>query len=253
MKIGTALLLVVTRIRLGLAALMVCASTSAPAAILIDTAPVNFSAFGPSLSGQLDLFNPALGTLNRVDLSIIGGLTVTSATPVCVPDPFIPCAPLPYRFQLQLDIAGLGGGYFAMDDATMIFTGVVPPVTPAVSDTRAFSLGLRFDAATDLIGFDVPSPFTGFDIPALAFAQRSDFLDTPFPLDQLVFSWTPTDLLNATPFQLTGAAVITVQYDYTPATPPVPVNEPPTALMWLAVLLAWPVARRRKAGRSQQP
>lgn len=226
---------------------------SAHALLLFDTANVTFSTLGPNLSSQVDTFDPALGTLDSVHVSISGTLGATAFTftnPACLP-PAPACPPVPYQFALELGVRGLGGQFFVLNGAEILFSGVAVPNGQSVSGIQAFNINLQFDASSDFTGI-VPASTSGVASPPSVSGQRADFFESLAALDQLRFDLLPSSLfplIGALPvFDVNGGAAVLVQYDYTPHA--VAVSEPPTAWLLFAVTAIGLLLRRRLCDRA---
>jgi len=161
-------------------------------------------------SGQFDFvgvtpFDPALGTLDRVRVTISGVLTVSGMTGLNLL-PLGPggLQPVPYDYVLdvQQDFFGLGNRYFDFSNvATFRFTGHATGAGEALLFVEPFSYAFTFDAFSDLIGFALPMT-TGDVIPppgGIA-GTRARFIDNGIPLNEI-------DLTHA--FTLSGQQPLT--------------------------------------------
>lgn len=202
-------------------------------------------------------FNPALGTLDSVDVGISGVLSVSGTTGLnLLPGPGGQQIPIPYNFQVTVtqNFFGLGGKYFEFnDDAMFVFNGTSTGLGEGFGFAPSYGYTFTFNAVTDLIGFVIPTTSTtaGTLQPPLSGVSgpRADFLQTIIPLDQISFAqiasgqnFSPTAL----PLVIGSASTsgfLEVTYNYTAAVP-----EPST---WTLIVLgaAAAVASRRRRRR----
>lgn len=200
-------------------------------------------------------FDPALGTLDSVQVSIDATLTVAGVTPSQIimigPVP----TPVPYTYQISVaqDFFGLIGKYFDFDsNARFGFSGATSGAgTLPFAFATDFSYDFSFTATTDLSGFTFPTFSSSFGTlvpPTSISGTRSDFLETFVPIDEV-------DLVQNWSSQTAGASFATVQinavhaggsltllYNYT-----APIPEPQTYALLLAglALLGFASQRRR--------
>jgi hypothetical protein len=196
-------------------------------------------------------FNPALGTLDSVNVGILGTLTVSGNTL-----PFAPNgAPVPYPYQVTVsqDFSGFANTYFSFDTAAIfgwleIATGSGEPL----SLTSVFSYSFTLNSGTDLLGFTVPSAsgtYATLQPPLSISGMRADFYPNVFQINEvdLIQSWAVSSVpvpvfIN----NVQSAGSMTFEYNYTP-TPPVPpvIPEPSTLALVGPSLLALSLRRRR--------
>jgi len=192
------------------------------------------------ISTSLTPFDPALGTLNEVTVSIFGSFTVTVApAPNLIPIGGVP-TPQPYSFQVDVSqlFDGVGGEFFDFGTAAHF---IFPALTDGTGTPRTFSstftYDMHFDAQTDLIGFDIPSvsalPGVSVIPPVPVNADVADFIAGPtHPLDlmQITNLASGNGLQPVQVISLSGGGTIRLTYDYT-APPAAPVPEPATMLL----------------------
>jgi MYXO-CTERM domain-containing protein len=223
---------------------------SAHATMIVQSA--SFSTVGGSTFIQFPGFDPALGTLQSVDVQFSGFL---SFEVLVLPGETV--APV-----VQFDAFGAGstGFDFSGSGALFMFDAVSNP-PPAELDPGTpflmryatfFTLNFTVNHWTDFTGVVVPDAHAsgvGVLPPALVDAHRSDFIPPFVPvgiLDPLIFApwnFTPLGGVNA-------AGVVLLTYDYVDlhANPVTNVSAPPSLGMFVLALLAlW--RRRRTVAR----
>ncbi|WP_119420788.1 hypothetical protein [Desertibaculum subflavum] len=213
---------------------------------------------GDSFSGSFDTvsfasFDPALGTLDRVDVAINGTLVLQGPTQVNFLQ--TPGGPVPQPVALAATVSqdffriGIGNrGFEFGSPAQFFFNGVATGAGEPAIFSRPFSYGFAFTDFTDLLGFAIPS-FTGANQPPITVnGQRDDFLDLAPPLDALSIDIAVQTMIA----QLTGfagaavnaAGSVFVTYTYT--TLEVAVAEPATAGLFGCALAGLALLRRRR-------
>jgi hypothetical protein len=230
---------------------------------LAPSAPAASTSFISAFSGSgfdaigVTPFDPALGTLDSVQVSIDGTLTVSGQTPPQIFTIGFSNVPFPYSYSVSVtqDFFGLIGKYFDFDsNARFGFSGVATGLPAPFAFATDFSYDFSFTATTDLLGFTVPvaSSSSGVFVPPTSISgTRSDFLETIVPIDEvdLVQTWSsqtagaifPTVQIDS----VHAGGTITLLYNYTP-----PIPEPQTYATLLAGLgLLGFAARRRRLVR----
>ena len=204
------------------------------------------SSFSNTQVGFIGLtpFDPALGTLDSVNVTINGQITVTgSTTPQFVGSPPVP-QPYPYQVNVTQDFDGLGGQFFSFNNpALFIFNSVASGGGEPFQLSRPFSYGFTFDSTTDLSGLVVPS-FSGPVAPPIISGTRADFLKTDGALNQILLSHTAVPVGPIILSSAVASGALIVQYNYTPAQAG-EVSEP-GALALFGVALAVLGFRRRR-------
>ena len=216
----------------------------------------SFSISGPTPLFSFSPFDPLLGTLNRVSVSISGTLAILVApeSPNIV-DPFGDVAPYAAQVGAGLSFTALSqsllGGFSTVIDATPtvglgLSDGTMAPyqvVIPLYSDS------FTFNATTDLIGFAFGT---------LGDAERarlSDFILNSYGAPQELVTLDAQFLGGAIPGVITSVSFAgsgLIEYDYTPAPPVAAVPDSTSTLLLLTIALAFlgtcHRARRRIAG-----
>jgi hypothetical protein len=194
-------------------------------------------------------FDATLGSLDSVNVTINGVLTVTGIT---VPNIAGPAGPVPYPYLVSVsqDYFGLLGKYFDFNgDATFLIQGQASGVGEPLSILRPFNYGFTFNETTDLIGFVIPSVSGGVIPPGGGVSgSLSDFLDTIVPIDEIDLVQTATAFALSPPVVVTSthaAGAIIIQYNFTPAQATVPA--PNTGALLTLGLVAFALSRRRTA------
>ena len=190
-------------------------------------------------------FDPTLGTLDRVLVSISGTLQFgVTLQPGGVVKPIVDFA-----------ANGLGGsGFdFAGTGARFLFAPLVNANTgPGAAPLQAvlsenFSLDFTLNALSDLTGFafaNVNGSPAPLQPPTSVNGQRADFIGDFGVLEDLLFS--PVDFVPDSGFE--GGGTISVTFDFTPAAGTA-APEPPTLALLAPLVLIFIGARRRAASK----
>lgn len=158
-------------------------------------------------------FDPAMGTLDVVGVSIIGSLTVTGTA-----------AGGPFTVRVSQDFFGLAGKFFDFSSPAQLLvigSGVAGQPATAVA---TFSYSFQFNQATDLFGFTVPTVGGLFGFVPTIGGTRANFLTTVLPINEIdvvqLFELPLTSGITPLTHQSQGA--LTITYDFTPAAVPEP-------------------------------
>lgn len=227
-----------------------CAAPAAHAATLQQIVIDSFSGIADTVS--FASFDPALGTLEKVQVQINGSLALQGPSQLnLVSGPGGP-APLPIGViasaTQNFSPIGIGGrGFEFSTPARFAFNITATGNGEQVIFSTPFSYDFTFDAIFDLVGFVIPD-FSGATIPPVSvIGTRDDFLDLAPPLDgEPIQILVQTQIENLTGFAFANLTVGgSVQVTYTYKTPVVDVAEPTAlALFGLGTLgLCW---RRRR-------
>ena len=224
----------------GVFALGALLTTAAPARadLILQVEPFALSGIVGSPILGFQPFDPDLGTLDRVSVSISGSFLFTA---ILAPGQ----AAVP---SVTWEAFGLGGlGFeFAPSDALFLFPAVTNPslLEPLpIALSTVFTLDFSLTNATDVVGFVIPSVgATGATLvlPTVV-AQRSDFVARfagDSVMEQFVFL-PPAGLQPAGGFA--GGGSVLLQYEFTPA---LSVPEPNGVLLLGAGVLL--LCRRRR-------
>ncbi len=192
----------------------------------VGLSPVSGPIFVPA-------FDTGKGTLNSVEVTITGAITVDFATMV---NPS-PAGPLPVALGVSVD-QDFGGGSQApftwLMPSTFSFTGLGSGAGEIQQFTQAFNYSLHFNSSTDLGGLTSVSSTGPAIAPGLAFGTVAGFTSPILPFLNELVTMEPGSLGNygGTFLDATEQGNILIEYDYTPAPPPtVPASEPGTLLL----------------------
>ena len=143
-----------------------------------DLKTVTFAFTGNGSPVFIPAFDPALGTLDRVEVMIIG---VFSGSVVTSPNPAGLGAPLPYGFDLQLTQSFLSitphRGFDTVFSAPYLDLGLT---ATGLGDTEPFVLPFT-DRFTMTAASDLAGGFTVTEDGSLLHGMRDGFLPSPIP------------------------------------------------------------------------
>lgn len=215
----------------------------------IDIQSQSFS--GTTVPIGVSPFDPTLGTLDSVNVTISGVLSVSGLAPALpsgVPGQFLPYF---YRVFVGQDFSGLGGSYFDFQQpADFSFNGSTSGTGENFTLTRAFSYSFTFTSTTDLVGFAFFSSTGPNSPPPSVNGLRSDFVESLASPNQILLTHTATGMalngLVPIPMNWNSEGALTIQYNYTP----VPVPEPAAfALLAVGIGVLGAGRLRRRIGR----
>jgi hypothetical protein len=222
------------------AAAIVCALGGEAKADAISLA--SFSISGPAPMFSFSQFDPSLGTLNRVSVSITGALSiqVIPEAPNIV-DGFGDVGPYPAQVGAGLSFTALsqsllGGFSTVVDPAPTVGLGLSDgTMAPYQIVIPLYADSFTFNATTDLIGFALGT------LGDAEKARLSDFIANPYgtplelvTLDAQLLAATIPGVITSVSFAGSGL----IEYDYTPAPPVTSVPDSTSTLVLLTIALA---------------
>lgn len=179
--------------------------------ILTQIVSASFVAVEGAIPIGIQPFDPALGTLLSVNVTIngqLGGIITGSLSP-----------------SVSQEFFGVGTQFFDFDGIA-IFHLPGAPIDPQTflpiptPFARSFSYTFTFDQTTDLLGFVFPST-TGVDVPPTSISGlTSSFVEPAVPINEIGAIHALTEVEN---LQAPGSLIF--QYNYTP------IPEPGTLLL----------------------
>lgn len=179
-----------------------------------------FSADSPAGLAEIHAFDPDLGTLDAVHVSILGSGFMTVMTGPVFSGP----SPVPFSVMVGLDVDfdGFISQFFDFSDfATATATGVATGAGgPLVIPISLFSLSFTFDEFSDtFLGFDVPSA-SGIVPPPMVIGTRPAFVLSPTTLESVLLTQAGRIIATGGPASVLSSTLfgsIQVTYDFTPA------------------------------------
>jgi len=162
----------------------------------------------------LEPYDPALGRLDVVQVSIQGVLSITGSAQTVGS----------YQAEVTQDFAGVDAG---VDDrlfefgapAHFVYTGIALAPGEPFAVSTPFTYTFTFDAGTDAVGYTVGTVSSDWSTvpPATIIGRRADFVESEQPFDQLRLIQLPTSVGAVATASSTGT--LSIDYHYTAALP----------------------------------
>jgi PEP-CTERM motif len=199
-------------------------------------------------------FDPSKGTLDKVEVQIIGTATMTIGTiphlVSCGPGGAVCPLPTPFTVELDANFGGLASRFFSFSNPALYFAS---GTTDGAGTPQVFVLPYSFDFSftptTDILGLTAPS-VSGFQIPPTTIdGTRSSFetyLGGVYDL-QDSFQVSSEQPGTAFPLAFSNSGTMQITYDYTLPTPPPSVPEPGSLLLMGSGAIALLSTVRRRA------
>ena len=198
---------------------------------------------GPSF---LTPFDPTLGTLTSVDVSIIGAVTADILTQVTIGGPGV-FIPTPFSVGLDQSFQGTGGFTF-FQPGTFVFNGVGSGEGEVQTLVQPFDYEFTFNSLSNLTGFTDVGALGPLIPPIWADGNFASFTKNFLPfIDELEILQPSTTFpsVGGTIIDWSNQGGIKVTYNYTPASSPV--DEPTTLLLMATGLVCLAALLRRTA------
>lgn len=198
---------------------------ASPAKADVVTFIDGFSVGSPAGLAGIHAFDPELGTLNEVHVTILGSGFVTVLTGPLFSGP----TPVPFSVTagLDVDFDGIGSQFFDFSHlATAIVTGVASGMGgPLVIPIPLFSLSFTFDEFSDtFLGFDVPTA-SGIVPPPTVIGTRPAFVLGPATVESVLLTQTGRVIATGGPVsgvlssEVNGSIQVTYDFTRAPAVP----------------------------------
>jgi PEP-CTERM motif-containing protein len=211
-----------------------------PTKACADMVRVTAASYGPGVFNPMSIqpFDPALGTLNSVNVTLQGQINATVVQLPCGEQSTFLC---PFELVVDQDFFGLSPAFFSFGtDAQFVFEGTDPTLI------QNYIYTFTFDAFTDTIfnGFTFPNfsssvggNATQIIPPADINGRRANFLPTIVGFNEVDDVLT-VGVSGADVTSYSDAGALIVQYNYTPV-------PEPSSLFLLASGLSALILRRR--------
>jgi hypothetical protein len=203
----------------------------------------------PVASGPIlvPTFNTSLGTLNSVEVTITGEITVEVQTQLVIGPSGTPI-PTPFGIGVDQNFGGGSGAPFNFQNpGSFYFTGVGSGLGEVQNLSQYFNYTFQFNQTTDVPGLTSVSSIGPSIPPGIAFGTTSGFASPILPFVNEIVTVLPSSFLptyGATFLIATEQGDVQIEYDYTPPAPPSNMPEPATLTLLGSGLLAL-LARRR--------
>jgi len=196
-----------------------------------------------------DSFDKSLGTLDSVDVTLNGLLSLALLPSTNLVPAGNSVVPVPYAVTGQVIESFQGSAFDSSPPGNILsVTGLADGAGGPINVFAPINLDFHFDATTDISGFT--SSGSGF----LFTGHRSDFALGPFAIPLIetsVANFINTTFLPVQMFTSDLEGAIIVQYNYTPPPPnPTSVAEP-SVIALLGIGLCILAIRRRKTFRNR--
>lgn len=179
--------------------------------------------YGPGIFNPMSIqpFDPTLGTLNSVNVTLQGQINATVAQLPCgEPSPLL----CPFELVVDQNFFGLSPAFFSFDtDAQFVFEGTDPTLI------QNYIYTFTFDAFTDNIlnGFTFPNlsssvggNATQIIPPADINGRRANFLPTIVGLNEVDGVLSAGAIFGAVVTSYSDVGGLIIQYNYTPVAEP---------------------------------
>lgn len=222
-----------------------CLSVPAFADNLVQIQSFNLN--GPQSIFEINAFDPSLGTLDSVNVTILGAITGTIATqPNFVPDGLGGLIPVGLPYSVTITQNFMGGPFTFLGGAQVTLSGTSTGTGEVIPITVPFSYGFTFNPFSNLTGFATGSGTISGGIPPILFTGTLNGWEPPLPLPLFENTFVSNQqsggvFPSAPPSEEAG---VIVEYNY--ETAPVSTPEPGTLSLLAAGLAGLCLAARRR-------